>query len=77
MSKKERQTKNDINFRAWKLWFDEEAPEECEIPEGYAKSLDMFRKLLLIRSWCPDRTMAMARYYIVEAIGKRVRLADI
>ncbi|XP_076801600.1 dynein axonemal heavy chain 8-like [Clavelina lepadiformis] len=59
------------NDKAWKSWFDEEAPEECDTPDGYSKSLDVFRKFLLIRSWCPDRTMAMARYYIIDSLGPR------
>ena len=31
------------------MWFDKEAPEEAQIPDGYQTSLDSFRKLLLIR----------------------------
>ncbi|XP_074645893.1 dynein axonemal heavy chain 5-like [Tubulanus polymorphus] len=58
------------NDKAWKAWFDEDAPEEAVIPEGYSTSLDTFRKLMLIRSWCPDRTIPMARTYIAEAMGK-------
>ncbi|XP_070190341.1 dynein axonemal heavy chain 5-like isoform X2 [Littorina saxatilis] len=57
------------NDKAWKLWFDEDAPEECPIPDGYATTLDTFRKLLLIRSWCPDRTIPMAKVYVAEAMG--------
>ena len=37
------------NERTWKAWFDKEAPEEAQIPEGYHLSLDSFKKLLLIR----------------------------
>ena len=37
------------NERSWKQWFDKEAPEEAQIPDGYHISLDSFRKLLLIR----------------------------
>ncbi|XP_015771206.1 PREDICTED: LOW QUALITY PROTEIN: dynein heavy chain 5, axonemal-like [Acropora digitifera] len=57
------------NEKQWKNWFDKDAPEEADIPDGYANSLDTFRKLLLIRSWCPDLTMAQARKYIAESMG--------
>ncbi|XP_046353935.2 dynein axonemal heavy chain 5-like isoform X1 [Haliotis rufescens] len=57
------------NDKAWKAWFDEDAPEEVTIPDGYSTTLDTFRKLLLIRCWCPDRVIPMARKYIAEAMG--------
>ncbi|XP_002666734.3 dynein axonemal heavy chain 5 [Danio rerio] len=57
------------NDRAWKSWFDEATPEESPLPDGYESQLDAFRKLLLIRSWCPDRTIAQARKYIAESMG--------
>ena len=47
--------------KEWKTWFNSESPEDEDFPVGYQSSLDVFRKLLLIRSWCPDRTMAQAR----------------
>ncbi|KAI4900024.1 hypothetical protein NFI96_023292, partial [Prochilodus magdalenae] len=59
------------NDRAWRGWFDEAAPEEAPLPDGYDSLLDAFHKLLLIRSWCPDRTIAQARRYIAESIGQR------
>ncbi|XP_041462810.1 dynein heavy chain 5, axonemal-like [Lytechinus variegatus] len=59
------------NDKAWKNWFDEDAPEEATIPDGYSTSLDVYRKLLLVRSWCPDRAIPQARKYIADSIGVR------
>ena len=55
--------------KEWKYWCDTESPEEEDIPCGYQSSLDVFRKLLLIRSWCPDRTLSQARKYIFDSLG--------
>nr|WAW84836.1 axonemal dynein heavy chain C [Halisarca dujardinii] len=59
------------NDKSWKAWFDSDIPEESIIPDGYNSSLDTFRKLLMIRSWCPDRVLPQARKYIAETMGKR------
>ncbi|KAH9520454.1 Dynein heavy chain 8, axonemal [Bulinus truncatus] len=57
------------NDRAWRVWFDKPAPEEETIPENYSNTLEPFSKLLLIRSWCPDRTSVQARKYISNSLG--------
>ena len=57
------------NEKEWKYWCDTEAPEEEDIPCGYNATLDVFRKLLLIRAWCPDRTLSQARKYIFDSLG--------
>uniref|UniRef100_A0A6P7GBN3 Dynein heavy chain 8, axonemal-like n=1 Tax=Diabrotica virgifera virgifera TaxID=50390 RepID=A0A6P7GBN3_DIAVI len=58
------------NDRQWKIWFDKDAPEESVIPDGY-NSLDTFRKLLMIRAWCPDRTVTQSRKYISNSLGQK------
>ncbi|XP_039592867.1 dynein heavy chain 5, axonemal isoform X2 [Polypterus senegalus] len=57
------------NEKPWKTWFDKDTPEEEVIPNAYDQALDSFRRLLLIRSWCPDRTIAQARKYIMDSMG--------
>ncbi|XP_015833540.2 dynein axonemal heavy chain 5 isoform X3 [Tribolium castaneum] len=61
--------KIESNEKEWRVWYEKEKPEEEEIPCGYQKSLDVFRKLLLIRSWSPDRTLSQARKYIMDSLG--------
>ncbi|KAI3381764.1 hypothetical protein SNEBB_005804 [Seison nebaliae] len=56
--------------KAWRHWYDSEAPEKSEIPDGYSASLDSFGKLLLIRCWCPDRILMQAREYIAESLSQ-------
>ena len=51
------------NEKEWRSWFDKQRPESERLPSGYSDGLDPFRKLLLIRSWCPDRTLSQAKSY--------------
>jgi dynein heavy chain len=57
------------NDKTWYNWFLSDAPEEVTFPESYSTSLDTFKKLLLIRSFSPDRTLPMAKKYIGESLG--------
>ncbi|EEB13574.1 ciliary dynein heavy chain, putative [Pediculus humanus corporis] len=58
------------NEKNWKLWFDKEAPEEEVFPDGY-QNLDVFKRLLLIRAWCPDRIIYQSRKYIAQSMGPK------
>ena len=62
--------KIENNEREWKMWYETEKPEQEEIPCGY-HGLDVFRKLILIRSWSPDRTISQARKYIEGIFNTR------
>ncbi len=52
----------------WKAWHDLEMPEKVPVPCGYGE-LDTFRKLLIVRSWVPDRTLLMAKTYVIDSLG--------
>ncbi|KAG5338491.1 DYH8 protein, partial [Acromyrmex heyeri] len=56
--------------KVWKHWYDKDAPEEEVIPNGY-NTLDAFRRLLLIRAWCMDRTLSQSRKYIASSLGAK------
>ena len=59
------------NEREWRMWVEKERPEMEEIPCGYSKlqGFGAFRKLLLIRSWCPDRMLHSAQHYVIQSLG--------
>ncbi|CAF0945608.1 unnamed protein product [Adineta steineri] len=57
------------NDKTWYNWYLTDAPEEVTFPEAYSTSLDTFKKLLLVRSFAPDRTLPMAKKYIGESLG--------
>jgi dynein heavy chain len=59
------------NDKQWRTWTEKDAPENEMIPDGYNNSLDSFRKLLLIRSWCPDRTLLQAKRYISDSLNEK------
>ncbi|TPP64769.1 Dynein heavy chain 5 axonemal [Fasciola gigantica] len=59
------------NERGWRQWFDKPTPETGVIPDGYQGSLDTFRRLLLVRAWCPDRIMNQATVFVTNTLGQR------
>ncbi|KAJ3249557.1 Dynein heavy chain 5, axonemal [Chytriomyces hyalinus] len=59
------------NEKAWRSWYEKDAPENELLPSGYHNSLDTFRRLLLVRSWTLDRTIMMAKQYISSSMSAR------
>ncbi|CAH8651359.1 unnamed protein product [Schistosoma margrebowiei] len=59
------------NERGWRQWTDKTSPELEAIPDGYQSNLDTFRRLLLIRAWCPDRIMNQANIYVGDCLGRK------
>ncbi|XP_034939850.1 dynein heavy chain 8, axonemal [Chelonus insularis] len=60
----------EASEKVWKNWYDKEAPEEEVIPDGF-NNLDTFHRLLMIRAWCPDRTLSQSRKYIADSLGAK------
>lgn len=57
------------NKKAWKDWYDLEAPEYSEIPCGYTASLSKFQILLLMRVIRPDRVVNAIKNFIIEKMN--------
>lgn len=58
------------NEKMWKKWYEKNKPEEETIPDEF-DHIGVFEKLLLIRSWCPDRTLNQAFKYVKESLGSK------
>ncbi|CAH8665291.1 unnamed protein product [Schistosoma haematobium] len=59
------------NERGWRQWTDKTSPELENIPDGYQSNLDTFRRLLIIRAWCPDRITNQANIYVGDCLGRK------
>jgi len=58
----------EINGSSWKKWYEKSSPEKEKMPDGFDR-LDVFERLLMVRAWCPDRTMNQAFAYVEESLG--------
>lgn len=60
----------EVNEKSWKIWYEKSNPEKEKIPDGFDR-LTVFEKLLIIRAWCPDRTLNQAFSYVEDSLGPR------
>lgn len=58
------------NEKMWRKWYEKNKPEEETIPDEFDQ-IGVFDKLLLIRAWCPDRTLNQAFKYVKESLGSK------
>lgn len=58
----------ETNGIAWKKWYEKSKPEKETMPNELEK-LSVFEKLLVIRAWCPDRTLNQAFQYVGHSLG--------
>lgn len=58
------------NDKMWKHWYEKDAPEEEPMPDVFS-TIDVFRKLLIVRSFCLDRTLSQSRKYIASSLGPK------
>lgn len=54
----------------WQNWLHSCRPEEEVAPDGLEDCMNVFDKLLLIRSLCPDRILPQARKYVIDSLGE-------
>eukprot|EP00227_Mantoniella_beaufortii_P005579 CAMPEP_0197606686 /NCGR_PEP_ID=MMETSP1326-20131121/45618_1 /TAXON_ID=1155430 /ORGANISM="Genus nov. species nov., Strain RCC2288" /LENGTH=191 /DNA_ID=CAMNT_0043174643 /DNA_START=1 /DNA_END=572 /DNA_ORIENTATION=- len=59
------------NDGLWRQWYDQEAPEEAKIPDGFEDRITPFERMCLVKSLREDRTLVAAQAYISHAIGGR------
>jgi dynein heavy chain len=55
----------------WRTWYDLEAPESLELPDGWSAVLDEFERLCLIRCFRPDRITIAVTQFIISKMGLR------
>mmetsp|Transcript_20740 Transcript_20740/g.31954 ORF Transcript_20740/g.31954 Transcript_20740/m.31954 type:complete len:772 (-) Transcript_20740:1647-3962(-) len=57
------------NGADWKKWYDNEAPEQADIPCDYSNTLSKFQILLLMRVLRPDRVVNAIKNFIIDKMN--------
>lgn len=58
---------NDVveHDHQWKLWYDNERPEDMKFPDGYSDWTSPFQKLIIMRIFRPDRVYNSIKNFII------------
>ena len=63
------------NEKTWKAWYENDTPEHLPVPN--MGELSVFHHMLLIRCFCIDKVLGMARKYIGNTLGDHFVQAQI
>jgi dynein heavy chain len=55
--------------KKWKKWFDEETPEQVEMPCGYTDKLSKFQQMLVCKVFRPDRCVNAIKNFIMDKMS--------
>ena len=59
------------NKDTWKQWYDLEAPETVELPDGHQEKLTSLQRLCVMRCFRPDRVYNAVKTYVLQAVGEK------
>ena len=57
------------NGKEWYSWYNNENPEDYEIPNGYSKDITKFQLLMVLRVFRTDRVYKVIKDFIIEYMG--------
>jgi len=57
------------NISAWKAYYEHPEPQRTTLPGGY-QSMNIFRKMLILRCLRPDKVVPAVQDFISEVLGK-------
>ncbi|KAH8057484.1 dynein light chain binding protein [Aureococcus anophagefferens] len=55
----------------WKAWYDLEAPESVDFPDGHSDGLTPLQKLCVMRVFRADRVYNAVKLYVIASIGEK------
>ena len=59
------------NKDTWKNWYDLEAPETVDLPDGHQEKLTSLQRLCVMRCFRPDRVYNAVKTYVLQAVGEK------
>ena len=63
------------NSDQWKVLFDSTNPQDLPLPEPYNSKLDIFQKIIVIKSIRPDKVIPAIQNYVSLTMGEKFIVA--